>query len=95
MEVVGYDWTGPGLARQLVDARVTGAEGREFGQADLKVWLKANDVEAPAPERGYRVTVVACDRDPTLVGRSGTITTVERDPLKAVARIEVRMDASS
>ena len=93
--VVGYDWTGPGLARQVTDARDTTSEGRQFGLADVKFWLKANDAgESPAVERDYRVTVIESG-DVTLVGRSGTVETVERDPLKAVARIYVRMDATS
>ena len=54
---------------------------------ELRVWIDDGG-EAKA---GQRMTVVSCD-DRTLVGRFGQVISVERDSVRAVRRLTVRLN---
>jgi hypothetical protein len=79
-------WTGAALCRQDLTNR-TEAAGRVFGERVLVVKLEASAV----PATNMRFRVVAC-RDSTLDGTEGTVVDVDRDAIRAVRRITVRMD---
>jgi hypothetical protein len=79
-------WTGAALCRQDLTNR-TEAAGRVFGERVLVVKLHVS----AAPLTNMRVRVMAC-RDSTLDGMTGTVVDVDRDAIRAVRRITVRMD---
>jgi hypothetical protein len=65
----------------LVDGTTVRRDLRE-----LRVWLDDTDL----PLAGMRMTINECG-DPTLVGKFGEITSVERDSIRAVRRCTVRL----
>lgn len=66
---------------ELVDSQNVRRDMRQ-----LRVWIADGD-EAAA---GQRMTIVSCG-DPTLVGRFGQVISVERDSIRAVRRMTVRL----
>ena len=81
-------WTGAALCRQDLTGR-NQAAGRVYGE---RVMIIKVDISA-APETNMRVRIVEC-RDTTLNGTYGTVVDVDRDAIRAVRRITVRLDNS-
>jgi len=81
-------WTGPALCRQDLTGR-NQAAGRVYGE---RVMVIKVDISA-APQTNMRVLIVEC-RDTTLNGTYGTIVEVDRDAIRTVRRVTVRLDNS-
>lgn len=73
------------LIRQPVVADVDTLTARRDVR-DLRVWVEAD----ATPTAGQRCTIVTCE-DSTLVGKFGEVISVERDSIRAVRRLTVRM----
>jgi hypothetical protein len=81
-------WTGAALCRQDLTGRNQGS-GRVYGERVLVIKV---DMSA-TPQTNMRVRIVEC-RDSTLDAAEGTVVDVDRDAIRAVRRITVRLDNS-
>ena len=81
-------WTGPALCRQDLTGR-NQAAGRVYGE---RVMVVKVDISA-TPQTNMRAQIVEC-RDTTLNGTYGTVVDVDRDAIRAVRRVTVRLDNS-
>lgn len=80
--VAQLDW--PALIRQQTVAREE-TEGRTNGVRDLTIWTEATDVEA-----GWTCEIRSSP-DASLIGRSGSVTEVERDDYAVTRRLTLRL----
>jgi hypothetical protein len=85
-ETTSRRWSGQAHVRQAVAAQ-SRTTVREFGIRDLRVWVD----DTASVETGDRFTVLYCPDDQTLNGVIGTVTDVDRDPIRAVRRFTVRL----